>query len=235
MHWTAVDSVNVNLPDGIRLYSGRNDSLPLRAWYVTIDEKRPEIFSKVVVSDDPEDGRESVSSFAHDLGATVVVNGGYFTMGQTPARHVGLLVSDGSLISTATDSALRDSVWYVTARAAVGFSGMDEIDISWAAVRNDTVFSLPAPPPNRSGNPTSRIDFSNAYIWKVRDAIGAGPTLIMDGKIRITSDEEVFFGSSIPKTHPRTAVGYTQNGVLILMVVDGRQVVSRGVDLEELA
>ena len=66
-------------------------------------------------------------------------------------------------------------------------------------------------------------------------AIGAGPALIIDGEIRITSDEEVFFGTSIPKTHPRTAAGYTKNGALIFMVVDGRQGESRGVSLDELA
>ena len=57
----------------------------------------------------------------------------------------------------------------------------------------------------------------------------------MGEKIRITTSEEVFLGTSIPKTHPRTAVGYTKNGKLIIMVVDGRQLISRGVTLEELA
>jgi len=35
--------------------------------------------------------------------------------------------------------------------------------------------------------------------------------------------------------HPRTAVGYTATGALIVLVVDGRQSASRGVDLVELA
>ena len=56
-----------------------------------------------------------------------------------------------------------------------------------------------------------------------------------NGKIRITSNEEVFFGSSILNIHPRTAVGYRKNGELVLVVIDGRQVDSRGVDLMELA
>jgi exopolysaccharide biosynthesis protein len=56
-----------------------------------------------------------------------------------------------------------------------------------------------------------------------------------NGEIRITTNEEVFFGSSIPKIHPRTAAGYRKNGELVLLVVDGRQVNSRGVDLMELA
>ena len=35
--------------------------------------------------------------------------------------------------------------------------------------------------------------------------------------------------------HPRTAAGYTKDGKLILLVVDGRQKESRGVSLQELA
>ena len=41
--------------------------------------------------------------------------------------------------------------------------------------------------------------------------------------------------SSIPEIHPRTAAGYRKDGNLVLLVVDGRQVNSRGVDLMELA
>ena len=56
-----------------------------------------------------------------------------------------------------------------------------------------------------------------------------------EGKIRVTSDEEVFFGSTISNIHPRTAAGYRNSGELVLLVVDGRQIDSRGVDLQELA
>jgi len=57
----------------------------------------------------------------------------------------------------------------------------------------------------------------------------------MGGRVHIPADEEVFFGSSIPNVHPRSAAGRTAEGALIIMVVDGRQDVSRGVYLEELA
>ena len=68
-----------------------------------------------------------------------------------------------------------------------------------------------------------------------RDAVSAGPMLIHDGRRYVTDDEEVFFGSAIPDVHPRTAVGRTTDGRLLILVVDGRQPVSRGVDLEQLA
>ena len=45
----------------------------------------------------------------------------------------------------------------------------------------------------------------------------------------------MFFNTPVAGVQPRTAVGYTNDNNLILMVVDGRQVDSRGVYLEELA
>lgn len=235
MNWKSVDSINVNLPEGIRLYAGVNDTLPLKAWYVRTDEKDPYIYSKVVVSDDTTDNRETVSSFARDLGARVVVNGGYFTMNKTPASHSGLLMVEGKMIEPATSQVIRDSLEYNIARAAFGFYYEDGIDISWVRTKGDTIYSWSEPPANRPGIPTDSLEMANVEVWNVHDAIGAGPALIMDGGIRITSNEEVFFGTSIPRTHPRTAIGYTKKGELIIMVVDGRQEKSRGVTLEELA
>ena len=66
-------------------------------------------------------------------------------------------------------------------------------------------------------------------------ALSGGPALISDGAVMITVDEEVFFGSSIPEIHPRSAIGLTDSGEVLLLVVDGRQAASRGVDLSELA
>jgi exopolysaccharide biosynthesis protein len=235
MNWKPINSLNANLPRGIKLFAGRNDSLPINAWYVAIDEKDSDIYTKVFVSDDSSDNRETVSSFAKDLGARVVVNGGYFTMNVTPAHHYGLLISGGEVISNATDSVIRDSVHYDIARAAIGFSNEGDIDISWVTTRDHIAYAWPLPPRNRPGKPAEPLDYSDAQIWKMHDAIGAGPALIMNGRIHITSDEEVFFGTVIPKIHPRTAAGYTKKDILILMVVDGRQEQSRGVSLDELA
>ncbi|UCG86056.1 MAG: phosphodiester glycosidase family protein [Gemmatimonadota bacterium] len=233
--WEPTTALNESLPSGVAVYLGHNESLPLRAWYVRIDESAPDISTRVVISDDSTDNRETVSSFAHDLGACVVVNGGYFRMDQTPSGHVGLLVSGGELLWPATRSVLRDSLSYETARAAIGFTEPGEIQITWATTRNDTVYSWPDPPTHLPGRPAQPLDYDRAQIWQVLDALSAGPALVVDGRIDVTTDQEVFFGTSIPDVHPRTAAGRTRDGSLILMVVDGRQTVSRGVNLEELA
>ncbi len=235
MGWKPIDSLNVGLPSGVRVYAGANDALPLRAWYVRIDEPDPTIITRIVVSDDTTDNRETTSSFARDLGACVAVNGGYFTMNRTPAGHVGLLLSDGVLWEPATRSVMRDTLRFEIARAAIGFTADDEIEFTWATTRDGTIYAWADPPAHRPGELAEPLDYEHARAWEVRDAIGAGPALVMDGRIRVTSEEEVFFGTSIPQVHPRTAAGRTADGALILMVVDGRQPESRGVSLDELA
>ena len=79
------------------------------------------------------------------------------------------------------------------------------------------------------------LEYSQSIHWNIRDAIQAGPVLINNSKINISIENEVFFDTKIPRINPRTAAGYTSDGKLILMVVDGRQAMSRGVYLEELA
>jgi hypothetical protein len=152
-----------------------------------------------------------------------------------PARHVGLLYVDREMVQPATASVRREQLSYPTTRAALGLGPDGKVDIAWVSSRNDSLFEWEEPAPNREGLPVTAPDVSRAEYWNVQDAVAAGPSLISEGRIRITSDEEVFFGSSIPAVHPRTAAGYTRNGDLILLVVDGRQRASRGVDLAELA
>ena len=156
-------------------------------------------------------------------------------MDQTPALHGGLLVTDGVLRAPATRRVLRDSVEYEVARAAIGFTQGGRVQIRWATTRNDTVFSWRHPPLHRSGAPALPLDYTQSKRWDIVHAVSAGPMLLVDGEVRVAVDEEVFFGSSIPNTHLRTAAGRTADGALLLLVVDGRQPESRGVNLQELA
>jgi hypothetical protein len=234
MTWEAVDSLNARLPDAVRVYAGRNDWMPLRAWYVRVESGVRGVATRVLVSDDPTDRRETVSSFAREPGACVAVNGGFFVMDLTPTLHAGLLLTSDSLIAPATRTVIRDSISYPVARAAVGFTDEGQIELAWVTTNADTVFALRQPYANRQGQPAQE-QRGRGRPWDVQDALGAGPMLLMDGEIHITTDEEVFFGSSIPAVHPRTAAGRTADGALLLLVVDGRQPESRGVSLEELA
>ncbi len=65
-----------------------------------------------------------------------------------------------------------------------------------------------------------RMDFGP---WKMKTAVGGGPVLIQNGEIRISNNEEIkFAGKAIDDKHPRTAMGYTKDNKLIILVIEGR-------------
>ncbi len=67
-------------------------------------------------------------------------------------------------------------------------------------------------------------------------AVGGGPRLVRDGEVNVTSGEEQFKADVATGRAPRTAVGVTDDGKLLLVAVTGRQAYhSIGVTLEELA
>ena len=232
MQWHPMESVNAELPVAVRVFSGEDPDFPLRAWYVSVSPGDDAVRAEVLLSEDASDRRQRVSTFASGTGACVAVNGGFFSMERTPAFHAGLLVVDGVIEAPATRSVVRDDIRYQTARAALGF-GADGFEIAWVTSRDGELQAWPEPPAHEPGNP-AELD-GEGVPWLVEDAVGAGPSLVSNGEVSVTTDEEVFFGSAIPDTHPRTAAGITADGELLLVLVDGRQPASRGVDLEELA
>ena len=226
--------INWKKYDGIKVLEGRNSSLPINAWVAIVNNRDPNVKIDVIASDDL-DRKETLSQFSKNYEAKVVVNGGYFLMNKNPSEHVGLLYVNNKTISPALKSLIRNDKRYYTARGALGFLDNGNIDIAWVTSRNDSLFYFPEPVENSPNNPVNSFDFNKSLYWDVNDAVHAGPVLIHNGEIKITVNEEVFFGSSIPEIHPRTAAGYRKDGNLVLLVVDGRQVNSRGVDLMELA
>ncbi len=86
-----------------------------------------------------------------------------------------------------------------------------------------------------------QISYRDQYTpdWGRRgvvSAIGAGPRLIKDQRIAITSVEEGFQADIAFGLAPRSALGVTANNRLLLFTVDGRQPeLSIGITLQELA
>ncbi|MFQ6605819.1 MAG: phosphodiester glycosidase family protein [Fidelibacterota bacterium] len=206
----------------------------MNIWAAIIHTRSDSFDVRILVSDN-EDRRETVSDFALNTGAILAVNGGYFLMHQNPTNHVGLLVTSDSIVEPASETVIRNGKHYPVARGAFGIRNDDTFDIAWASTHHDSIFYWESPIQNRIDQPAPYLDFSLARYWDVTQAIHAGPVLVQNGHQQISTEEEVFFGTSIPEVHPRTAVGYRQNDDLVVVVVDGRQKESRGVSLEELA
>lgn len=70
---------------------------------------------------------------------------------------------------------------------------------------------------------------------KATHVVGAGPTLVKNGSVSITAKLEQFPADIAVGRAPRTAVGLTKDGQVLLVVVDGRQAHSIGMSLLELA
>ncbi len=87
--------------------------------------------------------------------------------------------------------------------------------------------------PSRAGQDINR----QAYFWaSAAQAVGGGPHLLVNGQIAIDGPAEGFDSGFTDLTNPRTAVGTTRDGRhLIVVTVDGRQIISKGVTLGDLA
>ncbi len=66
-------------------------------------------------------------------------------------------------------------------------------------------------------------------------ALGGGPRLVSDGQIQVTGLEEKFRSDITDGYAPRTGLGITADGEVLIATVSGRSDYSKGVTLEELA
>ncbi len=118
-----------------------------------------------------------------------------------------------------------DPVSFVLAVAPVGETGR--------AVQVATLPRTSRDLPSRAGEGLSR----SAWEWAmVPQAVGGGPRLLVDGQVAVDWAAEGFDAGFADSLNPRTAVGITPDGHhLILVTVDGRQAISKGVTLTDMA
>ena len=84
-------------------------------------------------------------------------------------------------------------------------------------------------------NINQKILSEDGNFNEIPNVVGAGPRLVMDGKIFVTADAEKFPADIRIGRAPRSAVGVTSYGDYIFAVVDGRQAHSKGCTLQEWA
>ncbi|MEN6565482.1 MAG: phosphodiester glycosidase family protein [Veillonellales bacterium] len=81
-----------------------------------------------------------------------------------------------------------------------------------------------------------KISQTLGSVWdKAVYVLGAGPMLVKDGSVYLTTKTEQFGSDVAGGRAPRTALGLDKQGHLLLVVVDGRQSHSIGMTLLELA
>ena len=242
--WKNVDSIYKPLPSSVHVYRC-TDSLngrPFIAYYVSAQLKDKHlIFSDQVTNDK----RFTPSQFYQlEQFPLLVVNCTYFSFETN--QNISMVMKDGGLIAysvTALKGRGEDSnLYYYPTRGAIGIDRKRRADVAWTftdtAHRWPYAFEeMPVVAKGKESNP-SIYDLKDIEWkwWKMRTAVGGGPVLIHDGRIWITNKEEQLFSGGDLDRHPRTAMGYTKDGHLIILAVQGRSPgIAEGATLEEVA
>lgn len=230
--WTDISGSH-NLTDGVQLMKGRSTSPQLNLWYLDVDMSVADIALRPYITDAPD----GVTHLSGRFGAIAAINGGFFG-GSTSYSAV---VYPGELLAQNISALNRSGVSYPVTRSFFGLNYDREMCVDWIyhfGATIDQLFRFDSPAQNAPGTPAAVPLQSDGEPYEnLWTGIGGGPTLIKNGVVTITYDEEVFWesGVGLDVKNPRTAVGHTGNGHAILLVVDGRQSASEGVTLERLA
>jgi hypothetical protein len=232
LHWKKVDSAYRPLPSSMHVYRS-DDSLhgyPSVAYYVSARLKDKHLeFTATTGS-----GKRFTPDQYYQLeqNPLLVVNCAFFSPGTD--ETYSLVVRDGrtvaynvfSLRGTGPDSLL----YYYPTRGAIGIDRKRRADVAW--IFTDSTrrwpYAFEERPVVAKGTDTVPTIYDLNDIewkwWKMRTAVGGGPVLIHDGKMRITDREEQLFPDATRDGEhlPRTAMGYTRDGRLIVLVIQGR-------------
>jgi hypothetical protein len=232
--WTNKTS-NYNLPSGIEIYEGSRQSPLLKIYYVDADLNNPDLCIRPYISST----NYSVDNFNDIVGAYASVNGGFFG-GNVSYSTV---VYPSEVKAANVSSVSRNSKTYPVIRSMFSMKTDRTFSVDWIYHFGNTIediykFSSPLPYTNNDLNPQPVPLKSNGEkLNNLLSGIGGAPVLIKDGKINISYNEEIMWGSGVgyDNRDPRTAVGYKSNKHVIMLVADGRGSTSEGVSLIELA
>lgn len=171
-----------------------------------------------------------------------LTNGGYFA---SPASSYSYVCDNGVKKASNVSQLTRTRGYNVTR----GFWGVDASGcpaIGWQS--GDGFYQAPLPVYDGGPVLSSYMDLPPIQGWIPYNAIGGGPVLVKDGKYQFDylksasgaylSNHELFqadiFGAGLRA--PRTAIGSDKNGLVVLLVADGRgSGGSTGLTLDELA
>lgn len=255
--WQNVDSLYQPLPSSVHVYFSNTsfDTGHFRAYYLIADLKD----KKLNFTADTTLNRRltPVKFYEKNNKPLLVVNTTFFSFATN--QNLNVVIKDGKLVAynvhTIPGRGKDTFTYHHPFGSAIGISKKRKADVAWLYTdstskraeeiiwaigpKKDSVPYLPRqdffryvhPLPD----PVTRIRMT--YPWKMRTAVGGGPVLLQNGEIKITNNEELkFTGKAIHDKHPRTAMGYTKDNKLIVLVVEGRNPgVADGVSLTQLA
>ena len=255
--WVNVDADYAPLPSSVQVFKTTDslDGKPFIAYYVKAKLKDKKLDFTV----DTTLGRRSTPLQFYDKNdkPLVVVNCTFFSFETN--RNLNVVIKNGKLVGYNIHTIPmrgKDTFQYKHPYgSALGISRRRTADVAWLYTSSAFKYAYAAQSEQRvikdsiDHLPVDSIKniyyswlHSNKSIpvfkkWKMRTAIGGGPVLVQGGRIQITNEEELkFTGKAINDKHPRTCIGYTMDGYLIIMVIQGRfPGISEGATLEQEA
>lgn len=258
LRWVNVDSLFQPLPSSVHVYLTTDplDGKANIAYYVEADLRDR---SLEFTTDTTLQRRLTPSAyFARNGNPLLVMNCTFFSF--ATHQNLNVVIRNGRLLGYNIHSIPGKGKDTFTYRhplgSALGISRKRTADIAWlytdSAARFPLAYQGPVPAIRDSGYAFNRASAINMIQrswpegvkrklsfqpWKMKTAVGGGPVLVQNGEIRISNNEELkFSGKAIDDRHPRTAMGYTAGGKLIMLVVEGRNPgKAEGASLTQLA
>jgi exopolysaccharide biosynthesis protein len=221
--WQRVDTFN--MPTAIEVYytNSNIDTNKNIAYYIKADVKN----KKLLFSTDTTSNRRLTPAafFNKNDQPLLVVNGTFFSFANN--QNLNIVINNKKLLSYNIPSIAKKGKNGVIEnkevyRSAIGINKKRQLDIAW--IKSDTGKKWALATQVIKDSSLNQNNEPNFKKWKMQTAIGGGPTLISNGKIMISNNfEQMFVGKKgLSELHPRTAMGYTADGHLIIMVVQGR-------------
>ncbi len=251
LKWQNVDASYGPLPKGVHIFytEQKIDTAPFRAFYLVADLKNKKLDFTV---DTTFQRRLTPAEFYKKNDQPLaIVNCTFFSFETN--QNLNLVMKDGKLISYnvhSLPSRGKDTLTYRHAYAsAIGISKKRKADVAWTIADTTTIVPYVTQKPIKFFRDSVRYMDAGRMIaheqnksqkvfrpWKMKTATGGGPVLLQNGEIRVTNNEEIkFAGKAIDDKHPRTAMGYTKDDRLIILVIEGRNPAAGGATLTQEA
>ena len=235
--WTNVTADYSSLPEGIDIYRSPEtiDGNKVIAYIAVADLTR--VSWDVRSIDDPTiqgttDPLKTPSEYYQETAAPVIVNGGYFFSEGGKRYNASVAVSGGRTYGVNINYASQDWVTMYYPTRGVFYEKGGACKAGWTYWSGGAKHYLYGEPARNSWSrdPLQVPDASfpvKAEDFAPETAIGGGPVLLKGGTVVNTWEAEMLYGDGaddkMPEArHPRTAIGLTKDGLLILFVCEGR-------------
>lgn len=250
LKWINTDTAFGTLPQGFHVYK-TTDSLEGKPFIAYYAEARLKDKQLNFTTDTTFKRRLTPKQFyAKNNEPLLVVNCTFFNFDKN--QNLNVVIKDGKLVSYNVHTIPGRGKDTFTYRhplgSAIGISKKREADVAWIQADTGATYAYASQhvlPNYKDSVPQLLLAktlfdttyFNNLELWKMKTAVGGGPALLQNGNIKITNEEELKFSGKTGLTdkHPRTCMGYTADGRLIIMVIQGRSADAAGATLVQEA